>query len=268
LLAVSIFMTGVSYVSILPWLLLIAVLTFGLDSLWGRFHYRKHMYEGHSESEQEKVSVEGLAGKVIHLASALVLFLALVIGLGTLFDIDFILTVTLLIFPFTLVWSFIMKRSRSFWAIGWNTWKMKTNTMQNFVILFISLSFFSYSISNASFLEIIQKPILYVSDYPLLVFFVIQLLFIGMSMFGVHPIGTFGILGSLVALLLEVYNPLSLAIVLVTSSIATLTVGTYGLVVTLTAMNTDQSPYRITINNLAYSLIFGSIGTIIAYLLL
>jgi hypothetical protein len=268
LLAVSIFMTGVSYVSILPWLLLIAVLTFGLDSLWGRFHYRKHSYEGHSETEQEKVSVEGLAGKVIHLASALVLFLVLVIGLGTLFDIDFILTVTLLIFPFTLGWSFIMKRSRSFWAIGWNTWKMKTNTMQNFVILFISLSFFSYSISNASFLEIIQKPILYVSDYPLLVFFVIQLLFIGMSMFGVHPIGTFGILGSLVALLLEVYNPLSLAIVLVTSSIATLTVGTYGLVVTLTAMNTEQSPYRITINNLAYSLVFGSIGTIIAYLLL
>ena len=53
-----------------------------------------------------KVNVEGLAGKIIHLASALVIFLALVIGLGTLFDIDFILTVTLLIFPFTLVWSF------------------------------------------------------------------------------------------------------------------------------------------------------------------
>ena len=49
-----------------------------------------------------KVNVEGLAGKIIHLASAMTIFLALVIGLGTLFDIDFILTVTLLIFPFTL----------------------------------------------------------------------------------------------------------------------------------------------------------------------
>ena len=218
--------------------------------------------------ELVKVNVEGLAGKIIHLASALVIFLALVIGLGTLFDIDFILTVTLLIFPFTLVWSFIMKRSRSFWTIGWNNWKMKTNTMQNFIILFISLSFFSYSISNASFLEVIQKPILYVAEYPILVFFVIQLIFIGLSMFGVHPLGTFGVLGSLIVLLLEVYNPLSLAIVLVTSSIATLTVGTYGLIVTLTAMNTNQSPYRITFNNLAYSLVLGSIGTLVAYFLL
>ena len=79
-------------------------------------------------------------------------------------------------------------------------------------------------------------------------------------MFGIHPLGTFGILGSLIVLLLEVYNPLSLAIVLVTSSIATLTVGTYGLVVTLTAMNTKQSPYRITLNNLGYSLLLGGIG--------
>ena len=270
LLAMSIFLTGVSYVSVLPWLLLIAVIAFAIDSIWGRIRYRKYAYNSPESVGDQlvKVNVEGLAGKVIHLASALVLFLALVIGLGTLFEIDFILTVTLLIFPFTLVWSFIMKRSRSFWTIGWNNWKMKTNTMQNFIILFISLSFFSYSISNASFLEVIQKPILYVSEYPILVFFVIQLIFIGLSMFGVHPLGTFGILGSLIVLLLEVYNPLSLAIVLVTSSIATLTVGTYGLVVTLTAMNTNQSPYRITINNLAYSLVLGSIGTLVAYFLL
>ncbi len=170
LLAMSIFLTGVSYVSVLPWLLLIAVY-----SIWNRFDcggafvivsmliiVRKMLSE-----QSVKVNVEGLAGKIIHLASALVIFLALVIGLGTLFDIDFILTVTLLIFPFTLVWSFIMKRSRSFWTIGWNNWKVKTNTMQNFIILFISLSFFSYSISNASFLEVIQKPILYVAEYPI-----------------------------------------------------------------------------------------------------
>ncbi|WP_203247579.1 hypothetical protein [Sporosarcina beigongshangi] len=73
-----------------------------------------------------------------------------------------------------------------------------------------------------------------------------------------------GLIGSL----LDVYNPLSLAIVMVTSAIATLTVGTYGLVVTLTAMDTNQSPYRITLNNLPYALLLGGIGTIIAYILL
>lgn len=268
LLVLSIFVTGVSYVSILPWLLLIAIITFTLDSLWGRFYYKKHSHENPGEKQQENFKVKGLATKIIHLASALVLFLVFVIVCGTLFNVDFILTVTLLIFPFTLIWSLVMKRGRSFWVIGYNTWKMKTNTMQNFIILFISLSFFSYSISNASFLEVIQKPILYVSEYPLLVFIMIQVIFIFLSMFGIHPIATIGILGGLIGTLLEVYNPLSLAIVLVTSSIATLTVGTYGLVVTLTSMNTNQSPYRITLRNLPFSLIYGGIGTVIAYFLL
>ena len=268
LLALSIFVTGVSYVSILPWLLLIAILTFALDSLWGRYHFKKYSYESPDVLQQGNIKVEGLAKKIIQLASALVLFLVLVIVCGTIFDVDFILTVTLLIFPFTLIWSLVMKRGRSFWVIGWNTWKMKTNTMQNFIILFISLSFFSNSISKATFLEVIQKPILYVSEYPLLVFFIIQVLFIFMSMFGIHPIATIGILGGLIVTLLEVYNPLSLAIVMVTSSIATLTVGTYGLVVTMTAMNTNQSPYRITLNNLPYSLVYGGIGTVVAYFLL
>ncbi|AOV08624.1 hypothetical protein [Sporosarcina ureilytica] len=268
LVALPIFLTGVSYVSIFPWLLLVAVITFTLDSIWGRYYFKKYTYQATDVNEPEEVSTKGLGGKIFHLAGALVLFLALVIIGGTLFEIDFILTVTLLIFPFTLIWSVIMKRLRSFWAIGWNTWKEKTNTMQNFVILFISLSFFSYSISSAAFLDVIQKPILYVSEYPLLVFFVIQVLFIGLSMFGIHPVATLGILGSLISTLLTVYNPLSIAIVLVTSAIATLTVGTYGLVVTLTAMSLEQSPYRITLMNLAYAFIFGGIGTLIAYFLL
>lgn len=268
LVVLSIFVTGVSYVAILPWLLLIAVLTFTIDSLWGRYHFRKYAYASPSEKQSRDINVKGLAKKIAHLASALVLFLALVIVSGTLFDVDFILTVTLLIFPFTFIWSFIIKRGRSFWIIGWNTWKIKTNTMQNFIILFISLSFFSNSINSSSFLDVIEKPILLVAQYPLLVFLMIQVIFIFLSMFGIHPIATIGILTGLIGSLLEVYNPLSLAIVMVTSAIATLTVGTYGLVVTMTAMDTDQSPYRITMNNLPYAMLLGGIGTVVAYFLL
>lgn len=265
LLALPIFLTGVSYVDILPWVLLISVITFTLDSLWGRFYFKKYTYE---TVDAKVVNTKGLGRKVVHLVCALALFLILVIMSGTLFNIDFILTVTLLIFPFAVIWSLVMKRFRSFWAIGWPTWKEKTNTMQNFIILFISLSFFSYSISNATFLVVIERPILYIAEYPIIVFFVIHLLFIALSMFGIHPIATLGILGSLIGLLIDIYNPLSLAIVLVTGAIGTLTVGTYGLLVTLTAMSLEQNPYRITLYNLPYTLLYGSVGILIAYLLL
>ncbi|GGH74682.1 hypothetical protein GCM10010978_13770 [Compostibacillus humi] len=137
LLATAIFVTGVDYVSLLPWLLIIAVITFVLDSLWGRVFYKKHHYE----QEQVKINYKKVGKKLIHLLISLVLFLALVILIGNAFNLDFIFTVTVLIFPFAFIWAILLKRWRSFWIIGWATWKEKTNSMQNFAVLFTSLAF-------------------------------------------------------------------------------------------------------------------------------
>lgn len=265
LLAVSIFTTGVDYVSLLPWLLLIAAITFVIDSVWGRLHYKKYTYDNPVKAS---VNMKEVMKKMIHLIAALVIFLTLVITLGNLFNLDFIFSVTILIFPFAFIWAQLMRRGISFWKIGWPTWKEKTNTMQNFVVLFIALAFFANSISGTAFLDFIQRPILAFIDYPILIFFIIQLVFILLSMFGVHPIATIGILSGVVATLLETMNPISLAIVLTTSAVSTLTVGSYGLVVQLTSMNTGQNPYRLTLNNMPYALLYGGIGSVIAYLLL
>ena len=265
LLATAIFLTGADYVSLLPWLLLISALTFILDSLWGRIFYKKHAYK---QEHVKKIDYKEVGKKLVHLLISLALFLTLVIVIGSAFDLDFIFTVTILIFPFAFVWSVIMKRVRSFWTIGWPTWKEKTNTMQNFVVLFISLAFFANSIDGTAVLDFIQKPITAFSDYPLLIFFFIQLIFIGMSLIGVHPLGTIGVLTGVITLLLETINPVSLAIVIVTGAVSTLTVGAYGLVVQITSMNTGQNPYRITWTNMPFALIYGGIGSIVAYLLL
>lgn len=268
MVAVAILTTGVSYVALLPWLLLIALITFGLDSLWGRFHFKKYPIENLETNENYKIDLKAMTKKIVHLVLALSVFLTLVIVIGNIFELDFILTVTLLIFPYAFIWSLLMKRGRSFIAIGWPTWKKQTNNMQNFSVLFISLSFFSTSISGTTFLEIIQQPFLVAADYPLVILIMLQILFIILSMFGIHPIATVGILTGVITPLLAIMNPLSIAIVLITGSIATLTVGTYGMVVTLTSMNTEQNPYRITWNNMPFALMYGAIGTIVAYFLL
>jgi hypothetical protein len=267
-LAVAIFTTGVDYVSLLPWLLLIAVVTILVDSLWGRIQYKKYAFGNAVKDKQPDIYVKELTKKISHLVLSLALFLTLVILLGNLFQLGFSLTVTLLIFPFAFVWSMVMKRSRRFLVIGWNTWKTKTNTMQNFIVLFISLSLFSNSLNQSSFLDFIQKPILLVSDYPFILLFTLQAIFVFLSLFGIHPIATVGILTGIITPLLEIMNPVSIAIVLITGSVATFTVGTYGLLVTLTSVNLEQSPYRITLKNMPFALFTGLIGTLVAYLLL
>lgn len=268
MVAVAIFTTGVEYVTLLPWLILMAVIAFILDSLFGRIFYKKYKFDEVSTKRQPKINMKQLVRKMIQFIIALVLFLVLVILIGNLFDLSFTLTVTIVIFPFAFIWSLLMKRRRSFWTIGWNNWKTKTNTMQNFIVLFISLSLFSTSIGDTSFLEVIQRPLAFVSDYPMLILFLIQVIFVLLSMFGIHPIATVGILTGIITPMFDVINPVSIALVLITGSVATFTVGTYGLLVTLTAMGTGQSPFRITVQNMPFAIGMWIIGTLVAYLLL
>lgn len=268
LLATSILVTDTAYASVLGWLILIAVLVFVIDAFFGYLRFKKHSYEPLTPGNPDHTKRKEAVNKVIHLVCALVLFLVLVIIIGNLFNLDFILTVSLIIFPFAFGWSVLIKRRRRFLTVGWISWKSNTNTMQNFIVLFISLSLFSAGISHSDVLEVIHKPMMGISKYPLLVFVMIQFIFIFMSMFGIHPIATIGILTNLLNTLLRLYNPVSIAIVMITSSIATLTVGTYGLLVTLTAVNMQMNPYKITLGNFLYSLLLGGIGSIVGYLIL
>ncbi|WP_269758227.1 hypothetical protein [Thalassobacillus sp. C254] len=141
MVAITVDATGVSYLTYLPWLLLCSLIVLFIDLLWGYMAFRKHGYQPAIESEQ-LFHPKQVAVQIMKLFFALSIFLALVVSIGNVTGLDFILTVTLVILPFAIVWSFLMKRWKTFKVIGWVTWKERTNGMQNFVVLFLSLAFF------------------------------------------------------------------------------------------------------------------------------
>ncbi len=145
---------------------------------------------------------------------------------------------------------------------------MRTNGMQNFVLLFLSLAFFSNSLNETPFLQIIQQPFLATAEIPLLTLILIQMMYLSMSLIGVHPIATIAVLIEVLQPMYAVINPLSIGMVLITGALATAAVGTYGVTVTMTAMNTNQNPYYITMRNMPFALLYGGIGTLIGFLLL
>ncbi len=267
LLAMGIFITGVNYAELLPWMIFITVLMYGLDSLWGRLYFKKYPYPDFKQSKSPNKNNQNRS-KIIQLSIALCSFLLLVIVIGNIFDLEFILTVTLLVFPFACLWALAIGRWKSFWAIGWNRWKNSMNNMDNFIVLFVTLALFTNTLNESPALFMLQDPILYVSDYPILILIIIQLLFVVLSMFGVHPVATMGILSGISTMLMDILSPLSLAVSLIIGGVSTVPIGTYGLVVTITSMSLKQSPYYITYYNLIYSFVFGSIGIILAYLLI
>ncbi|WP_058308964.1 hypothetical protein [Gracilibacillus massiliensis] len=267
LLAMAIFITGVNYAALLPWMIFITILMYALDSLWGRWFFRKYDYPSLEATPKRKQN-DQKRSKIIQLSIALSSFLAFVILLGNLLDIDFILIVTLLVFPFACVWALVMKRWKSFWVIGTTRWKNSMNNMHNFIVLFVTLALFTNTLNESPALMIAQEPIILFADYPIVILIMIQLLFVCLSMFGVHPVATIGILSGISSLLMDVLSPMSLAVILIIGGVSTVPIGTYGLVVTIISMSLKQSPYYITYYNLIYSFVFGWIGILLAYLLI
>lgn len=268
MVALSVESTGVSYFTLMPWLMIFSLTVFIFDLVWGRRAYGNFSYLPNVKHPPRAFSKGKIVVIILQLFSALFLFLGLVLLISHWLELNFILSVTLSILPFACLWAMAMKRWRSFMAIGWNTWKMRTNHLQNFVVLFCSLAFFTNSLNATPVLGVIQQPFMGAADSPLIVLFFIQFTYLLMSMVGIHPIATISVLAEVVTPLYTVIDPVSIGIVLITGALATATVGTYGVTVTITSMNTNQNPYRITLANMPYALIYGTIGTLLAYLLL
>ncbi|UOQ49946.1 hypothetical protein MUN88_07755 [Gracilibacillus caseinilyticus] len=265
LLAMGIFITGVSYTTLMPLMVLITIVMYVLDSVWGRLYFKKYAYPVQEQANVGKQNGQNRS-KIFQLVVALCSFLLLVILIGTIFDVEFIVSVTLLVFPFASLWALVIGRWQSFWTIGWNRWKNSVNHMDNFVVLFITLALFTNTLNESPALLMLQDPIIYVSDYPILILIMIQLLFVILSMFGVHPVATMGILSGISTMLMDILSPLSLAVSLIIGGVSTVPIGTYGLVVTITSMSLKQSPYYITYYNLIYSAVFGALGILLAYI--
>lgn len=259
--------TKVSYLVYLPWLLLIAIIVLCIDILIGRMQYKSVPFQTENIVEGRS-SVTNIFRNVFKLLIALSVFLATVIIIGNVFNLNFILTVTLVMIPFSFAWAFVMKKGRTFRILSWKVWKRHMNHMQNFVVLFISLAFFSNSLNETAFLDIVQRPFFTFASYPIILFYFILVTYLLMAMLGVHPIATVGILLELLVPLFNVLNPVSIGIVLIVSALATSGSGTYGIAVTMTSININQNPYKITLRNIPFTIIMGTVGILTAYLLL
>ncbi|MCT8137835.1 hypothetical protein H1D32_08745 [Anaerobacillus sp. CMMVII] len=76
--------------------------------------------------------------------------------------------------PFSANWA-IDDRCRSFLIIRWTTWKVKTNSMQSFIALFLSLAIFTNSLQGTEFLQSIQSVFISNADFPIVILLLIRL---------------------------------------------------------------------------------------------
>jgi hypothetical protein len=265
IVAVTIDITGVDYLKFLPWLLLFSVTLLAAESLTP-IRYRKYVLNSGDVSE-EKMDRKNI-WKIASLFFVLVLFITLITIVRREFQLNFMTAVTLVIPPFTFLWAIAIRRLPKFLSYGLGKWKQRVTGMHNFFLLFLSLGFFISILQESGYIAIFQKPLMAMQDYPMLLFILIQVLFLGLAMIGFHPLVTISMIGEIVQPVLPAISPLSMSIVLITSALSTVMAGPYNITVSLMSDILSRNPYRISMWNIGFAFLFSSFGTIIAVLLL
>lgn len=270
IVAITVDATGVSYLTYLPWLILVSVIVMSIDLYIGNRRFKEMPYDRYKPADVDTpvLPLKEIIVQIVKLLFALILFLTTILVVSNLFDLNFILAVTLVILPFSIFWAIIIKKWHQFKVLGFQLWKEQTNRMQNFVILFISLALFTNSLNETPILHYVQGPFMLYKDYPIIILSLILVTYFVMAMIGVHPIGTIAILLEVLTPLFGVFNPASIGIVLIVAALATSSSGTYGITVTMTSMNTNQNPYRISLVNLPFTLLLGVIGIGVAMIII
>lgn len=261
LVAMTVDITGVRYTTYLPWLFLVSIILLFSEWLIG-MRYKK---SNDQLNVTEKVALSSKVYKKISIMIiGLAFFIVTVTTIRDLLNIGFISAVTLVIIPFSSIWAIFIKRIKRYINYSVKSWMKKTGSLQNFFFLFLSVGFFITMLKETTILSYLQQPFLYASEYPLLLFIMIQVIFLSFAMIGFHPLVTFSILAEIVKPIMLMISPISIGFVLIMSSLSTVMAGPYNISVSMTGSMLNINPYRVSFWNLLFALLFSSYGTIVA----
>ncbi|WP_339235143.1 hypothetical protein [Oceanobacillus sp. FSL W7-1281] len=255
--------TNISFFSYLPWLLLCSFLLITID-----VSLNKKRFAEMEINLSANINHKELMKALLKLFFVLFTFFSIILISNHLFALNFILTVSLVIFPFTFIWAVFTRRASTFLTYGWKSWKNYNNNMQNFVVLFLSLALFSEGFKQTAIPHILQKLLGQVSEYALLIFIFITFIYFVMGLIGVHPVATIAILIEVLNPLFHIINPMSIGIVLIMSALATSASAPYGINATLTSQTIGVSPFYITKINFPFSILMSVVGIAVAMIVL
>lgn len=256
--------TGVSYFTLFPWLMLTSVIVGLTEVLLTRREFNGVTID----AELEEINSEALKKSIIKMIILLISFLSVVMFFNLTSELDFVLTVALIIVPFSFAAAFVMKRLPLFLKTGWSTWKNHNNNMQNFSVLFLSLGIFSGGFNSSFIPELMQQVFGYVDSFLILILLLIMVVIYGLAMVGVHPVATLAILSEVLVPVLTAENALSIGIVMVVCGMGISAAAPYGVNATMTAQSMHINPYKITMMNMGFSLRMGMTGILIAIIAL
>lgn len=264
-------MTRVSWTSILP--ILIAVSIFGLILDWisGVWAATKHQrQEGYPTNEQAEKSRLEVAASLeeknrhfysrspLHIILAILLFNGFIMVIERHSSFDFLLLVTLIVVPFSLLWSVLLGKGKDFLIQSRQVLPAQLQKMKDQFVLFLSAGFFLTAIQTSGAAHSIN---LWITDLiqltgSFIFVLLIPLIPLALAFTGLHPaVGLALVAESLNPQLLGI-SPQILAIAMLTGASTAFMMGPYNATIGMMSNIIGESPHRVSNWNAKFTTVY------------
>lgn len=247
-------MNGVSWVSMLPYLVPLSLMGIGLDWLLATRQYNKNVNAGYVTDKETAAAAEFVpqqtnrTSRLFHILIALIIFNVIVSIIEFKSSFSFLFIVTLLVIPVAFSWSILLRKGKLFLKETKEHFQTHVVKMSGQFVIFLSAGFFISAMKFSNTDHLFNTGLLQVKDSIGVESFLVLLPLVPLilAFMGLHP-------AVAIALMAEALDPNALQI---SSQLLTLSMlggavgaflmGPFNATIGLMATIVEESPYKIS----------------------
>ncbi|MGM0876935.1 MAG: hypothetical protein ACQEWV_19815 [Bacillota bacterium] len=261
---VIISMTGVSWISILPYVLPLSFLGVILDWLAGSMSARKNVNSKlHNQYSSNEIAAtiekrETSLRRLFHILIGIFMFNIAILIAEYFFPFSFLVIVSLLVIPISLCWSLLLKKGKEFSFELKNYFNGISTKMSDQFFIYLAAGFFISAIKLSKADSLINSWIIQYKDVIGIEFFLVcvPIIPVLLAFIGLHPAVTLALMaGSLDPSVLGI-SPHILTVTMLLGAVSAFLIGPYNTTVGLMSNIVKTSSYKVSNWNIKYTITF------------
>ncbi|WP_258535699.1 hypothetical protein [Bacillus sp. 03113] len=277
IVGVVISMTGVSWISILPYALPLSLLGIALDWYLGSKRARKtagiqnDLY--HPSVDETAVTMEGTSTirfpfRILHIVLAIFLFNIVIITFDHFTNFSFLTLVSLLVIPFSFGWALLLKKGTEYMLLFKDYVKSFSTKMKDQFFIYLSAGFFISAIQLSKANITLNEWIFHMKDALGLevFFFILPLIPIILAFIGLHPAVTLSLMAGALNPDLIGISPIILTILMLMGAVSAFLVGPYNTTIGLMSSIVKESTFKVSHWNMKFTLSYLLLGFVYVFM--
>ncbi|WP_221567061.1 hypothetical protein [Alkalihalobacillus sp. TS-13] len=257
-------MTGVSWASMLPYVLPLSIMGLLLDWYMGRLTARKKRqrevdYAVNEMAASTEVGEEQeRSGKISHIFIAIIIFNVLISILEQKLTFSFIILVSLLVIPFALGWTMFLKKTKDFKIGLKDHFQTHLLKMKEQFFIFLAAGFFISAIQFSDMNVLLNAGIGAVKDLIGSEVFIILLPFIPLALAftGLHPAVGLALLAEALDPKNMGISPYVLTVSMLAGAVAAFLMGPYNATIGLMSSIVKTNSFKVSNWNISFTALF------------